>query len=214
MKKLLALLMALIFVFTFAACGSEDSKNGGKDGNQAVETTTAKPLTPTEAAEKAADDLFKKIKTASGEELIALAGESITEIPLSEKDLAIALFESITSKFDYKILSSEQISDTKVNVKLNITTVDAEAAIGLFFVDMLSYSMSTPNATEDEIAHKSVELMTKAFNSPDVGTKNTDTTVEVELVNGEWTIEFDDELFNTIAGDMDGAMDNLTNQLQ
>ena len=219
MKKLLALLMALAMVFTFAACGSEnkDDKKEDNNSNAALENNNeiipSTPATATEAAEKAANEFFTKIKTASGEEIIELAGNSVTDIPLSEKDVAIKLFESLTSKFDYKVLSSEQISGTLVNVKIEFTTVNAEEAVGLFFGEMLSYAMSTPNATEDEIAIKSVELMTNAFNNPQVGTKTFESTVEVKLVNGEWTIEFNDDLFNTITGDMNGAIEDLTNQL-
>lgn len=221
MKKLLALLMALIFVFSFAACDSKDKDDDKKDDTKATvsdsgnELTPSKPLSATEAAEKAADEFFKKVKTANGEELIALAGESLSDIPLDEKDIAIKLFESITSKFDYKIISSEQVNDTTVNVKINFTTADAEAAVGLFFTEMFTYAMSSgANATEDEIAHKSVELMAKAFGSPDVGTKTAEKTVEVKLVNGTWTIEFNDEIFNIISGDMNGAMENLQSQMQ
>ncbi len=86
MKKILAILMAVLMLVSFAACG----------GNGEEETTTAAPEVTTEApanaegedvteGEEATEEVTEVVTDASGEEVTDAEGNAVTEVVTEEK---------------------------------------------------------------------------------------------------------------------------------
>ncbi len=89
MKKLLALLMAGIMLFAFAACGGNEDEPAGSD-----ETTTAAEDVvggdvieeETTAAEEETEEVTEVVTDASGEEVTDKEGNAVTEVVTEEKE--------------------------------------------------------------------------------------------------------------------------------
>ncbi len=88
MKKLLALLMAGIMLFSFAACGGNEDEPAGSD-----ETTTAENVVggdviedDTTAAEEETEEVTEVVTDESGEEVTDEEGNAVTEVVTDEKE--------------------------------------------------------------------------------------------------------------------------------
>ncbi len=184
MKKLLALLMALVFVFSFAACGSEDTKGG--------ETTTAVPTTVPASpadAKKAVENFFDKLDTKT---ILELNGEDTSALT-EEKELYVIVLDAIVLNSKYEILSTDKKDDTTYNVKVKISVPDSEAAMEIIAEAVEILDEQYPDVTKEEGIKILKELFKQGFADPGIDKISTETTVTVKIVNGKCTVDSSDE---------------------
>ena len=195
MKKLLALLMALAMVFTFAACGSEDKDDDKKEEKTTVSATTDsgktdKPVTGVNSAEDAIDEFFGSIDTLT---LLELSGED-TDSLTEQDELYVAICDTIIFNSEYEVLTLDEEGDDTVYANVAIYVPNATTAMQLLQEKAAEYGATHPNLTQDEINELTLTLSEEVFASSEVDKITSETLVTVISVDGKWVVDITDEL--------------------
>lgn len=134
MKKLLALLMALVFVFSFAACGSEDKKDDKKESTTAAETASKVPeqgdatVTPQKVDVSVYNGVLAKYKEAKKDYADNSVIDGTVDYTLAASDALFGndlqyVFEEITGdETEELIVATKGATAEEINI-LNIWTV-------------------------------------------------------------------------------------------
>lgn len=175
-----------------------------------------KVKTPAEMAEDTVVKMFEAFKNVDLEEaqkyvkLDALQGESATEVGVESKMLMEALFD----RLDYKIVSSQEIDENKVEVKLEITSVDMKPVVQDYFKKAIEYAFGTamqePQPTDEEMNAKMTELFLESATQEGLETITKEATVEVIKDGEEWKVEGNDEFLNALLGGLQEATEELS----
>lgn len=184
MKKIIALLLVLLTIFSFAAC--------------------SKTKSPKDVLER---DLKTFVKANFDEDgaldgLYDLLGKKYTD-----------KFVSLLKEFDYEILE-ETLNDTTATVKVKITTYPFGQmyieAIGEYVLQAISLAFSNPDITEEEIAQLLGDIIIEKMNTLEkTYTQTLDVTYILE--GDQWVIDNDstvDILTNVIFGGMMEALED------
>lgn len=193
MKKILALLMALVMIFSLTACINKENK-----------------------AKKAVVEQLEIIKTADIEEMMAFLGDE-DGLGGFDKDTASALCEGLFEHFDYKVLSVAGNEDGTYTAKVNITARDMENVVAKFYEKLMAYvfeSMTEDFSIEksdEEIEADTIRIMVESFKETEVITTETEVDILVREVEGEMIPEADDELFNVATGNFAQILADMPN---
>lgn len=182
MKKLLALLMAIIFIFSFTAC---NSKNKGEETT--IDTTVA-PFS-LENAEKEAGKFFG---TLSMEALFSLAGKDTNTLK-GESELFVMLLDAIMVNSTYEILESTDKGGDVAEIKVKLSTPDSDVAIELIG-EAATLLEEQPGATEEENKQLVKDLFKQGLADPNVKKNPTEINIVVKYVNGKYSVDATNEL--------------------
>lgn len=210
MKKLLALLLSLVMIFTFAACSSSES------AGSVTETTTD----DTESLKIATDTIDKKFneikKMDATDYFDALMGEETDDLSEAEKEVVVQIFDAVKKPFKYKLISTEKVDDKTIKATLEITSVDGNAAAKKFYEDFIDYFVNENTAdtqpSDEEIDLQFMKCLATAFASS--GTTTNKIIIEVSLVDGKWTVkESDADLFGLFCNNFSNRFKELGDEL-
>ena len=171
--------------------------------------------------EKIVKNMLEAFKTADFEK----AGKYINleEFLAESSDVAIAgsaetYLKAALTGFDYEILSSEKANDGSVNVTVRIQTVYMKAVIDDFLIKAMEYLMASatadPRPTPEQTAEKLDELMGESANQFKDNKATNEVIMNVSKIDGKWTVDANDNVFNAIFGGLLTAIDEVKNGLQ
>lgn len=184
MKKLSALLIALIFAFSFTACGSKNEN--------IVETTTAVPFSLENAEKEAA----RFLGTLSTEALFSLAGKDLNTLK-GESELFVILLDAIMVNTTYEILETTDKGGDTANVKVKLSVPDANAAIKLIEEAAILLE-ENPGTTEAENKQAVSDLFKQGFADPELKKIPTEINITVKYINGKYSVDITNELITEL----------------
>ena len=192
MKRFISLLMALVLLFSLAACNAE---------TKTPETTVQEAVESFQSADPALmQECFR------GE----LAG--LTEL-FGPEDLEI--LRLFTDNLDYTIDSVIESEDGPTQVKITVTAVDASKVIVRFLQECMAYTLQFAAAApeelpdDQEVEDAMMEILKTIALDPENDTVSI--TVDVELVqeDGHWVIPNEYELGNAVLGGLFHQMEQM-----
>lgn len=206
-KSILCLVLALMLVFSFAACDSSD-----KDSKDKEETTKAAAVEEKDdeldldGAEEAVEDIISDSETlleatGAGAMLESMLGVSVDELSDEEAQLYESLIDIILNVIDIEVVDSELVDDTTAEVTVEITCPDFEG------MDIDSYlteenllaAFEELGYTEEDLANVTDEEEQMALTIDAIGViiemmaDDAEVIVEedvfeVEYEDGEWVV--------------------------
>ena len=191
MKKIIALMLALVMVLSFAGCGEV-----GK-------------------AESTVKNFFDACKEGNLEEakgyILLDDGGETTDDDKELYDMAALMLE----KLNYSIVSSEKIDAENVVVTVSVTAPDMKVAVGEFFQDALAFAFAnafsdTPLSDEETEAEMK-NMFVKAVGKEDLGTVTNEAVVTVVKVDGTWLIDAYEAFADVLTGGMVTAFEEVSN---
>lgn len=178
MKKLVAILLSLIMVLSFAGCGE------------------------TGKAEEAVTNLFEAFKAGDFEK----AEEFLYKEGDTAEDESDDMFNHVFTKIDYEILSSEKIDGETVNVTASVTAPDMKVAVGEFFNNALQFALANAFSenpiSDEELSAEMEKMFVEATDKEDLGTVTNEAVIKVIKTHDGWKVESDDEFADVITGRM------------
>ena len=107
-------------------------------------------------------------------------------------------------KLSWKILNISKEQDT-ASVEVEITNKDFEKIISNYTQEALKIAFSGESFTEEEQMNKLKEQL----KNEEIGTKTVTTTVILNKQDGEWKVQADDNLVNSLLPGLQDAMNSL-----
>ena len=205
MKKLLAILLAVILVFAFTACGG-DTTTSSKDIVEVDETELAK--VSLENALKATTELdYEAIERYYVEPIITKEGME----GLGEAGHMIRLF---LSKVQGAVTKCVQKDEENMVATVGLTTVDFNELIKILTPKMMETveDVDINNLTTEqmtELQKASVKLIEETFAGEDVPTVANTILVDMQKVDGEWKISNNDTLYEELLGDLERVVEYM-----
>ncbi len=186
-SKVLCIMLALVLAFSLTGCGEEQK------------------------AEALVKDMFSVLKSSNYEEFGNYLDLGDLDDALGLGDKETEFLNAIFSKLDYKILSTEKESSTKVIVNAEITTADMKPVATKLMAKIMEYAMSFITSgnqpSEEEITAKTVDIFKECVSSEDVELITKEFPIVVEKnQDGVWKIKEDQTLINILLGGLSEAM--------
>ena len=168
MKKLMALTLALLMVFTLVACGG-----------------------PTGKAEKAVKNYIEAVKKLDTEKMFELTysedDAEYEEEEMEEDEEKLA--KLFLKKVDYKIIESEEIDEETVEVTVEITNIDFEEFGEMLEEKAEEMADEVEDLSEEEQKEEAIKLIEKCLKDKDLGEETGEITVTVINDDGDWKIQ-------------------------
>ena len=117
-----------------------------------------------------------------------------------DQETQILLFDKIS----WKVLNISKEQDT-ASVEVEITNKDFEKIISNYTQEALKIAFSGESFTEVEQMNKLKEQL----KNEEIGTKTVTTTINLNKQNGEWKIQADDNLVNSLLPGLQAAINSL-----
>ncbi len=170
MKKILCVILAVVMMVSFTACGKE-------------------------SAEKAADNALKAVKTLNIKGMEKYFGEvSVDDMDLddiSAEELKIA--KKFFSKMSWEILGSVE-DEYVATVTVRLTTVDLAPIVkeiaGELMGDALS-SLFGDKMSEEEMEQKTLKIFEEKLSEKNVQMATNDVELDMTLTEDGWKIEME-----------------------
>ena len=185
MKKILCVILAVVMMVSFTACGKE-------------------------SPEKAADNALKAVKTLNIKGMEKYFGEvSVEDMDLddiSAEELKIA--KKFFSKISWEILGSVEDEST-ATVTVEITAVDPSPIFTEVVADMLGDSLSSllgSDKDEEAIKKKALETIDKMISAKDVQMKTDTIELDMTLTEKGWKIDAKASLIGSFAGSLEDLL--------
>lgn len=159
---------------------------------------------------------FQTIKDFDSEQLkIYLSLDQLLDTDTEyNRAVAHAIAEQINRVFDYKILS-EEIDGTEATVTTSITSVNSQSTLD-HYSESLSAWLETSESLavgEDGRREKERELLLSSIeSSSDTTTRKINIHLENDGVN--WKIQMDSEIAQAVFGDIQTAMDDVSQDVE
>ena len=196
-RGLTAVLLVFTMIFSFTGCGEINK------------------------AEKTVNGLFASLKQADLEKISEYMNVADLMNAGDEEDSFISnpetFMQSMFKQLDYKIVSSEKIDNSTVEVTVDITNIDMKPVFTDFFARAIQYAFSSSlssaqQPTEEETSQKMEEMFIESVTKPNLATVTN--TAVITVVKGEdkvWNIESDDDFLNALLGGMYDAIQTIQN---
>lgn len=192
LKTITAIILVLATVLTLSACGA-----------------TAKA----ESAVNGMFRAFKRLDFDAAEKYVDVDAFNLSELGNDLSGNTELFMRYLFGKMSYKIISSEEIDENKVEVKTEVTAVALGPVLVKFIGASMEYSLSNlfadPKPTDEEVAEKMEEIMKEIV--ADEGLKMTTTEVVVQVVqeNGKWRVSSEDTLVDALFGGITDALADI-----
>lgn len=206
-KKLTSLLLAVVLVFSFTGCSPV------KKAEKAVDNS----FTAIKNLDK--DGFFGNVKVEEGyeEELEKLEFDTEEQ---TEGDKALyESFKTITSKLEYKILSSEEVDENTIKIKVEATSVDMSPIFGDFFSKLIGYALSTALSsqtpmTDEEYNEESKKMFGECVSASDLATVTKQVDITVVKIENEWKVVVDENYLNAAFGGIYDILTQMSEQMK
>ena len=210
MKRIIALLLSLVMMFTFVACGSSDK-------GTAVETTTA-DTESLKIATDAVDKKFAEIKNIDSAEFYAtlLGGDKNDELSEDEKEAATKILDAARKPFKYEVVSAKKIDDKTIEVTLDVTRANGKTAASKFYEDFINVFIESGTSdvqmTDEEIDLEIMKILADSFTKAE--TIKDKINIEVILVDGKWVVdEKSVDFFTLLCNDFTSTFNDIGEEL-
>ncbi|WP_051280871.1 LptM family lipoprotein [Anaerovorax odorimutans] len=187
MKKILSIVLIAALLFSLASCG------GNKPEQTVKSTLSAVKYCDRESA----------IKYIDYDKLLDNSYEDLNE---DEKADAEEMIRLIFINLDYEIISSE-VDGEKANVKTKITNTDMAKIFADFIPQLFTLAFSGLN--EEEMNEKTIEIFVNLMNQKENETVTKTVDINLEMKDGTWKIDLNDELTDAIFGGMISAAEEM-----
>ena len=198
---------------------SEKKKSKEKNGSKAgfwiggiglviivLAVVTALILLP-KTPEKSVEGMLNSLKNADFESVNKYVNydeiannSAILETTEMDQETQTLLFD----KLSWKVLNISKEKDT-ASVEVEITNKDFEKIISNYTQEALKIAFSGESFTEEEQMNKLKEQL----KDEEIGTKTVTTTINLNKQDGEWKIQADDNLVNSLLPGLQDAMNSL-----
>ena len=184
MKKLLCIILAIVMMVSFTACGKE---------------------TP----EKATNNALKAVKSLNIKGMEKYFGEipvDVDELDFGEITAdQLKVVKKFLSKMSWEILGSVEDENT-ATVTVRLTTVNlvpiATEVAGELMGDAFS-ALLGGTMTEEELYEKAFKLIEEKLSEKDLQMVDNEFELDMSLTDDGWKIEVKESFINTIIGDLD-----------
>ena len=198
---------------------TEKKKNKEKSGNKAgfwiggiglviivLVVVTALILLP-KTPEKTVEGMLNSLKNGDFESVNKYV--NYDEIANNSEILGSAEMDQeaqtlLFDKLSWKVLNISKESDT-ASVEVEITNKDFEKIISNYTQEALKIAFSGESFTEAEQMNKLKEQL----KNEEIGTKTVTTTINLNKQDGEWKIQADDNLINSLLPGLQDAINSL-----
>lgn len=185
MKKIIAVLMALIMIMSMSACGANNPQQ-----------VTENFLTAVKEQDKDALQVYLE-----NPHINILANNEG-----SEKEIK-TIFNSLTKNLSWEIVS-EKVNEkkTKATVKVKISNSDFSGVLGTYQTEAVKYTtdnLTSAEFTKEVMTENCIRIFAQHVKAAAVEDTISEQTVTVKLVKDEknrWCLELSDELINAILG--------------
>ena len=185
MKKLLCIILAIVMMISFTACGKE---------------------TP----EKAADNALKAVKTLNIKGMEKYFGEvDVDDMDLDDFSAKeMKLVKKLLSKMSWEIIDSVE-EETKATVTVDITSVDLAPIVKEIAGELMGDAFSSlfgDKTSEEEMEEKALKIFEEKLSEKDI--KMTTATVELDMTLTEtgWKIDVSSSLFGSFMGGLEDLL--------
>lgn len=182
MKKFLCILLAIVMMVSFTACGKE---------------------TP----EKAADNALKAVKSLNIKGMEKYFGEVEVD-DMDFDDLSVEelkVVKKFLNKMSWEILGSVEDGNT-ATVTVRLTTVDLVPIIKEVAGELMGDAFSSilgGQIDEDEMEQKAFKMIDEMLSEKDVKLATNDVELDMTLTEKGWKIELNESFFGSVLGDLD-----------
>lgn len=191
MKKIITVLLALIMMMGFSACGSNNP-----------ETVTEEFLTA--------------VKEQNQQELLVYMEDPAINVLINnmgyEAEVA-SIFESITKNLSWEIIEVKEGEDkTKASVIVKISNSDFSGVLETYQTEAVKYTtdnLASDVFTKEKMANECVRIFTQHVKAAAVEDTISEQEIEVNLYrydNKRWHLELTEELRNAILGGLTIAL--------
>lgn len=186
-SKFFALMLSLsILLLSLTACGNDPKKE--------AEEAVSKSFDELKALD---DSVYEKYFGENG-----FASLGLTEDD-NQEDFK-KFIKTIVDNLDYKIVSSEEVDQNNVTVKVDVTAIKMEPVMMAFQDKVFEFVSSEEgaNLSPDEASKKTFEFLLEAVSQPDLETITTTVDLNVTKKDNTWEVPMNEELINAIYGGM------------
>lgn len=181
MKKLLCIILAIVMVFSFAACGKE-------------------------SPEKAADNALKALKTLNIVKMEKYFGElDADEFDLDEiSEEEIKLVKNFLSRMSWEILDSVE-DEISATVTVRLTTVDLAPIMQELIAELMGDALSSflgGQMSEEEMKEKALKFLAEKLSEEELEMTTNDIELELLATEKGWMVDTD-SIFDGFLGDFD-----------
>ncbi len=182
MKKFLCIILAIVMMVSFTACGKE---------------------TP----EKAADNALKAVKSLNIKGMEKYFGEvSVDDMDLDEISTEeIKIVKKFLSKMSWEILGSVE-DENVATVTVRLTTVDLAPIVKEIAGELLGDAFSSlfgGEIDEDELEKKAFKIFEEKLSEKGVQMTTNDIELDMTLTDKGWKIELKESFFGSVLEDLD-----------
>lgn len=190
MKRILALVLALVMALSLTGCSGEVDK-----------------------AEAAVKNFFEACKDGNIEEAqkyLVIEEKSEAEEDAEVYDMAALVIK----KLDYSIVSSEQVDENTVIVTASVIAPDMKVAVGEFFQQALSFAFSNAFSenplSDEEVQAEMMNMFVEAISKEDLGTVTNEAAISVVKTDDGWKIDADEAFADAVTGGMLTAFEEIS----
>ncbi len=208
MKKLLALVLALIFILSFAACGGDDTPVSSEKISS-VESSE-EPVDETEAATTALENALKATAELDYEGIAKYYEDPfVTKEALEYLGESGKIVELFIKKAQARVSSCKQTDEETATTTIELSVVDFGKLVNELSPKLMEKveNMDAENMTQEQMVELqlySFGLIEEAFKG-DVSTVSKTIKMELKKIDGEWKVSDYDELYDAILGELETA---------
>lgn len=194
MKKLLLVLLTCVMMITVSGCG---------------EASLA-------ASQSSVEGFLTCLKENDYEKMKYYIAEGDYTFEDLADETTIEMFNVLFSHLDYNIVTSRETGEGEVEVEVTITAKDLETALSNYIVEALKFAFGealTSDYTDEEMNVKLTQIFSDVVASDSVKTLTNNVNIKVIKQNDQWLVQIDEQLFDSLVGDMSKISEKLENEL-
>ncbi len=182
MKKFLCIILAIVMMVSFTACGKE-------------------------SPEKAADNALKAVKSLNIKGMEKYFGEvDVDDMDLDEISAEeMKVTKKFLSKMSWEILGSVE-DETTATVTVRLTTVDLAPIVKEIAGELMGDAFSSlfgDGMSEEEMEQKALKIFEEKLAEKDIQMTTNDVELDMILTEKGWKIELEDSIFGDFTGMFD-----------
>ena len=209
MKKLLVLILTLIVVFSFVACGGNgtDVSNGGASSVESKD----EPIDETEAINTAIENALKATVEVDYEGMEKYYDEPfVTKEGMEALGEAGKVVEMFMKKAQTKVTSCKQTSPEEARAIVAVAAVDFGKLVDRLTPKMMEkmQGLDMQSMTDEqllEIQKQSLQLLEEELQG-EVETTAKTITMTLKKIDGEWKVSDYEELYEELLGALEDAI--------
>ena len=184
MKKIIAIISAVLLCFSLTACGGGANK-----------------------AEDVVEGALNALKSVDLDHLTEYVDITYKDYDAYKLKQLEPIFSAISENLDYNIISTEQKDDDNVVVKTEVTVSDLPQFIGDYLSKIMEYGMTnysnifSGEISQEETEQKALEMLNESLENADLSNFVTK-ELSVRVVKGDdkkWKVRVDDSFVSSLS---------------